>query len=225
MKVVLLILPVILLFVLFTIWGPYIMSGVAIERLKWNQELRRRLAAEQSRIKQERLREDQWHREEEERQRLGLHWDLPIADSHCTAYNTREYSARLLNTVPFEYNWLRPCEDMPIVLNGRSIKTARCYINPDVPGEVYGHWLVDFNEPSCSPYWDQVKDKGCTADGSGWRRVEAHLENIHGGEDGEKLCASVPFDIYGRHFDHPDSCANWGDNGIFGMWEIDDPNC
>ena len=128
MKVVLLI----LLFVLFTIWGPYIMSGVAIERLKWNQELRRRLAAEQSRIKQERLREDQWHREEEERQRLGLHWDLPIADSHCTAYNTREYSARLLNTVPFEYNWLRPCEDMPIIINGRSIKTARCYINPDV---------------------------------------------------------------------------------------------
>jgi hypothetical protein len=30
-----------------------------------------------------------------------------------------------------------------------------------VPGEVYGHWLVDFNEPSCSPYWDQVKDKVC----------------------------------------------------------------
>ena len=159
---------VLLLIVPLTIWGPYILSGVPIERYKWNKELMRQREAEKSRIdqweqelnmrkhqekvrqeewehmqkeirgeeaqrqEQERLREEEWQREEEERQSLGLHWDLPIADSHCTAYNTREYSARLLNTVPFEYNWLRPCEDMPIVLNGRSIKTARCYINPDV---------------------------------------------------------------------------------------------
>jgi len=252
---------VILLAVLLTIWGPYILSRVPIERYKWQQELIRQREAEKSRIdhweqelkmrklqekvrqeeweqtqreihreetqrqEQERLREEEWQREEEKRQSLALHWDQPVADSHCTAYNTREYWARLLNTVPFEYNWLRPCEDMPITVHGRSIKTTRCYINPYVKGEVYGHWLVDSNEPSCSPYWDQVQDKGCTADGSGLRRVEAHLQNIHDGEDGEKLCASTPFDIYGRHFDGPDSCANWGDNGIFGVWEIDDPNC
>ena len=40
------------------------------------------------------------------------------------------------------------------------------------------------------------------------QRIEAHLENIHSEEDGEKLCASTPHDFYGRHFDHPDSCAN-----------------
>jgi len=279
---------VLLLIVPLTIWGPYILSGVPIERYKWNKELMRQREAEKSRIdqweqelkteqqeweqelirqreaensridqweqelnmrkhqekvrqeeweqmqkeirreeaqrqEQERLREEEWQREEEERQSMGLHWDLPIADSHCTAHNTREYWARLLNTVPFEYNWLRPCEDMPITIHGRSIKTTRCYINPDVSGEVFGHWLVDFNEPLCSPYWDQVNDKGCTADGSGRRRVEAHLESIHDGEDGDKLCGSAPFDIYGRHFDRPDSCANW--DGTFGIWEFDDPNC
>jgi hypothetical protein len=41
------------------------------------------------------------------------------------------------------------------------------------------------------------------------QRFEAHLENIHEGEDGEKLCASTPYDFFGQHFEHPDSCANW----------------
>jgi hypothetical protein len=42
-----------------------------------------------------------------------------------------------------------------------------------------------------------------------YQRLEAHLESIHEGEDGEKLCASTPYDFFGQHFDHPDSCANW----------------
>lgn len=40
------------------------------------------------------------------------------------------------------------------------------------------------------------------------QRIEAHLQDIHSGEDWDKLCASTPYDFYGRHFDHPDSCAN-----------------
>ena len=144
-----------------------VIGGLAVfERQLWQQELTRR-----------RQREDWWHREEEARQKLGLYWDTPVADSHCTAHNTREYWAHLLNTVPFEYNWLKACQDIPLVIHGKSLNTTRCYINPHVsslstnhpsisgdngsqtPGEVYGHWLVEFNEPSCSPYWDRFKDK------------------------------------------------------------------
>ena len=109
---------------------------------------------------------------------------------------------------------------------------------------MYGHWRVDFDEPACTPYWDQFKDKvrpdcprntysfiyldlrvvllkartdGYVSNMSlsvvpglkyAMQRIEAHLENIHSGEDEEKLCASTPHDFYGRHFDHPDSCAN-----------------
>jgi len=189
---------------------------------EWDQKQRDIRREEAHRREQERLREEKWQREEEERQKLGLYWDVPVPDSHCTAHNTREYWARLLNTVPYNYNWLKACEDIPIVIHGRSINTTRCYTNPYVPGEVYGHWLVDFNEPLCSPYWDQFHDKGCTAEGSGRRRVEAHLANIHDGEDGEKLCASAPYDFYGQHFDHPDSCSNRGD---WGTWEFNDSTC
>ena len=109
---------------------------------------------------------------------------------------------------------------------------------------MYGHWRVDFDEPACTPYWDQFKDKvrpDCPrnrysfiypdlrvvllkARTDGYvsnmslsvvpalkyvmQRIEARLENIRSGEDGKRLCASTPHDFYGRHFDHPDSCAN-----------------
>jgi len=176
-------------------------------------------------LERNRRQMDKWRREEEEVQRLGLYWDEPIADSHCTGYNTREYWARLLNTVPYDYNWLKPCEDIPIIIHGKAMKASRCYINPLVSGEVIGHWLVDFNEPLCTPFFQQLEDKGCVAEGSGRRRFLAHLVNYHDGEDGEKLCASTPFDFRGRHFDKPQSCVNWGKTGIYGFWEIDDSSC
>jgi len=37
--------------------------------------------------------------------------------------------------------------------------------------------------------------------------IEAHLENVREGEDADKLCASTPLDIYGRHILNPDSCG------------------
>jgi len=168
---------------------------------------------------------EKWQWEEEEMQRFGLHWDEPTRDPHCTAYNTREYSAQLLNTVPYAYNWTKACEDIPIVIHGRAIKTTSCGTNKSVSGEVFGHWLVDFNEPLCTPFWEHLEDKGCTAKGSGRRRFLAQLVNFHDGEDGEKLCASTPIDFYGKHFDSPHSCVNWGKNRIYGFWETKDSDC
>jgi ribosomal protein L14E/L6E/L27E len=170
---------VLILVSLFAIFGPYVLSGVPRERRKWEQELMRRRAAEQSRIddwearyiarqheemvrqdewersqknirreeahrrEQERRREEEWQLEEEKRQRLGLHWDTPTADSHCTAHNSREYWARLLNTVPFDYNWLKPCQDIPLVIHGRSLNTTRCYINKYVSSLVQPTGISD----------------------------------------------------------------------------------
>jgi len=138
-------------------WGPYLRSGVAAERQQWERELRERRLNEQlrekewerqmqareleerrkqvewnSRQERERQREEQWQHEEEGRQRLGLHWAKPEANARCTAYNTRDYRARLMNTVPYHYNWLRPCEDIPIVIHDRNVKTTRCEIDQNV---------------------------------------------------------------------------------------------
>lgn len=92
---------------------------------KWESDIRQ----EQQ---QEREREEWWHHEEEQRQRLGLYWDAPTADPHCAAYGMREYWARLLNTVPYQYNWLKSCEEIPIQIHGRSMNTSRCFIDTDV---------------------------------------------------------------------------------------------
>ena len=148
---------VILPILFLMIWGPYLNSGIANERQEWERELRERRLQEQlrekewegqmrareleerrkqvewnSRQEQEHQREEQWHREEEERQRLGLHWAKPEANAQCTSYNTRDYRARLLNTVPYHYNWLRPCQDIPIVIHDRNLTTTRCEINQNV---------------------------------------------------------------------------------------------
>jgi len=124
-------------------WSAWAKQNLAIERQQWERELMERRLDEQSRIKvwedllkarkeRERLREEQWHREEEERQRLGLYWGNLEADAHCTAYNTRHYWARLLNTVPYQYNWLKPCQDIPIDIHGRSVKATTCEVKDDV---------------------------------------------------------------------------------------------
>ena len=74
------------------------------------------------------------------------------------------------------------------------------------------------------------------------QRFEAHLENIHWEEDGEKLCETAPHDFHGMHFDRPLICVYWvsplssleypyliswsqGKYGIFGIWEADDGDC
>jgi hypothetical protein len=143
-----------ILSVILMVWGPYLLSGAAIERYKWALELQKRRLDERLRVEKwerefedrqrreeeqwserkerERLREEQWQREEEERQRLGLYWANPEPNARCTAYNTRDYRARLLNTLPYDYNWLKPCEEIPIVIHNRSMRTTRCEINLNV---------------------------------------------------------------------------------------------
>jgi len=207
----------IVIFSLFLVGISHYDNSVAKERKDWDRELQQRRREEQQRIKI-------WQEEEEARQRLGLYWGDLTRNDRCTAYDKREYWAPLQNTVPYEYNWQIPCREIPNVINGRTVNTSWCYSNPFVPGEVIGHWVLD-GEPLCAPYWNQFKDKGCAAEGSGHRTIEAHLENIHWDEDGENLCASTPHDFYGLHFDAPHSCVIWGKYEIFGIWHINDPNC
>lgn len=99
----------------------YIKYGALHQRQEWERERR-----EEQWRREEEKREEQWHREEETRQRLGMYWDRPLKDWQCMGYNTRHYWARLMNTVPYDYNWLKPCEEMPLILNGRSVTTSRC---------------------------------------------------------------------------------------------------
>lgn len=94
---------------------------------EWEQKFNKRQREEAERREHVKKREEQWQREEEERERLGLYWDIPQG-ARCAGYNTRLYSARLLNTVPYNYNWLKPCQEIPLVIHGKALQTSRCEV-------------------------------------------------------------------------------------------------
>ncbi|OBZ76110.1 hypothetical protein A0H81_03926 [Grifola frondosa] len=108
-------------------------------------------------------------------------------------------------------SWMEICQEMPVVIHGRTIaKSDKCERLQN--GDIKGHWLVNFDEPACRPYWGDLYDKGCIEGGSGMKRVEARIWGLKSGEDWAALCGSTSATIDGRWFDRPTRCE-W--RGIF----------
>ncbi|KAF9461015.1 hypothetical protein BDZ94DRAFT_1168507 [Collybia nuda] len=185
------------------------------ETEKWKRERdwerkRREEAAERKR------------REDEERRRAGMHWEDLIPSQRCLSHGTREYTAKLVG-IPWGYNYLSTCRETEAEIHGRSIRPQSCEERGS--DGVWAKWIIDFQEPTCTTWWSNLIDKGCTAPGSRTRRYEQHLENIPWGDDWKVMCTSAPTDFLGHHFDSPTSCANWGRQGIFGYWDVRDSSC
>jgi hypothetical protein len=152
------------------------------------------------------------------------HWDEPIGGPHCVAYGTREYTARLWD-IPFMADWIQACKSTPIQIHNKTLLTPdRC---EDLGmGGMYGHWLVNFEETSCLPYWGSFKDLGCTAEKSHLHRFQSRLWGIKKGEDWMTLCATAPANIWGSYIPRPRYCDDRGWFwGMYGIWELYDPNC
>lgn len=145
-------------------------EGEAEERKR--QEVRD--AFERERADEER------HRLEVVRRSQGVYWTEPHGDWRCHAYGTRIYTS-YLRDIPGDMNWLEVCDNMPpVVIHGREVsKPSKCERNVSRPhrriygvtardlliswfqnkGEVTGVWYIDFDEPSCQPYWGNIADK------------------------------------------------------------------
>ncbi|KAJ2929918.1 hypothetical protein H1R20_g7164, partial [Candolleomyces eurysporus] len=98
----------------------------------------------------------------------------------------------------------------------------------DFGGGVHGTWIVDWDEGGCQSFFQDFSDKGCSAQGSGKRRIESELQNIRYGDDGMKMCSSTPTDFHDLHFEGPHSCVYWdkyGHWGYWGLWFIEDGSC
>ncbi|KAF7972277.1 hypothetical protein HWV62_18516 [Athelia sp. TMB] len=95
-----------------------------IRELEWERQMKEKR-------KDERVRERQWHLDQAARERLGLFWDQPTA-GRCISHGVRDYSARLLNATPYHYNWLEPCMDIPIDIQGKPRNASRCEQKGDV---------------------------------------------------------------------------------------------
>ncbi|KAK0227241.1 hypothetical protein EDD85DRAFT_957850 [Armillaria nabsnona] len=64
---------------------------------------------------------------------------------------------------------LQWCKDKAVIIHGTNIKKpVYCTVDNSAPTDlrIFGHWTVDFNEPSCKTLWENFQDKGCVAIGS-----------------------------------------------------------
>ncbi|KIJ94865.1 hypothetical protein K443DRAFT_109741, partial [Laccaria amethystina LaAM-08-1] len=138
-------------------------------------------------------------------------------------YGTRKYWAKMGPLVG-GYDPMKACWTSEIEIHGQKMKPTYCEDKGADHG-VYGHWIVDFDEGGCRPWWKGFKDKGCTAPGSGLRRFDAHLINLDYADGWHVMCSSTPADFNGLHFNGAMSCVKSLFGGVFGIWEIEDRNC
>ncbi|PBK59091.1 hypothetical protein ARMSODRAFT_945904 [Armillaria solidipes] len=129
----------------------------------------------------------------------GLSWTKLTASNRCLRYGTREYSA-LLRGVPNDEDGVQWCKEEKITIHGIDFrKPTHCTIDVDNP--VYGHWVVESNEPSCRTVWENFRDK------VGLSRIKAHMGNHQPPWDNwREMCSTTPADYGGHHFDRPYSC-------------------
>ncbi|KAJ7646517.1 hypothetical protein FB45DRAFT_890666 [Roridomyces roridus] len=170
-----------------------------------------------------RREEERKRKEEEDRVRAAFAWDGIVAGRTCLRYGTRQYTARIVN-IPREYDPLKACSETEVDIHGVKMASPHWCEDRGCNG-VFGHWTVDSGEPSCATHFDYFKDKGCTTQGSGLRRIESHLEDLHSEVDWQEMCSTTPADFRQMHFDGPHICVNWGKYGTWGIWEIEDRGC
>ncbi|KAJ7185369.1 hypothetical protein C8R46DRAFT_1060268, partial [Mycena filopes] len=213
-------------------WGDELADHEAI-RVGWEHErheiiaMREQVVRDQERWmrerEEERLEEERRKRAEEDRIRAGFSWEDLRGDEHCWEHGTRRYTARIAN-VPREYDPVGACAETAVEIHGIRIPGSNQCEDRGCNG-VIGSWLVNHSEPVCATHFDNFKDKGCTSPGSGKRRIESHLENLHPGDDWPRMCSTTPANFRHLHFDSPGVCENWGKYGIWGIWEIEDDQC
>jgi hypothetical protein len=192
-----------------------------LERSKLEQEKqllkdeRQSLAQEKEELKEER---EMWE------QARGAFWGVLTPAEDCRAYGTREYSAMLQN-IPKDWTDMDACMNMPVKINGVSIRQPlRCeYVA--VSPHIHGIWVVNWDQPDCKPWLYNVNDmvsiaslyptpltnanfKGCTNPGSGTRRLEAWVVGINDTptQNWRVMCASTPITWNHITYDTPTHC-------------------
>jgi len=195
-----------------------------IER-HWDEERERHQREHERWDRERKEHEGEKRREDEGRGNTHFYWGEIEGAPHCASFGVREYTARLWN-IPVGRDWMSACYNQPIQIHNVTIAKPSSCEDKGLFGGVVGHWLVNFAEVLCSPYWGKLYDKGCTAPGSGIHRFEARLWDIHHGEDQFNMCNTSPIDILGAHIDRPSHCEYRGIFfGMVGMWELEDRNC
>ncbi|KAJ7738047.1 hypothetical protein DFH07DRAFT_841320 [Mycena maculata] len=198
-------------------------------RADWEAEhaalvtMREQLVRDKEAWEAEKRADERRKEEEQERLRASFYWEDLRAEQRCLRHGARQYKARVAN-VPREYDPVQACKETAVEIHGVEIPSpTQC--EDKGCGGVFGHWTVDYLEPTCITHFDEFNDKGCTSPGSGRRRIESRLWNLQSGDDWRDMCSTTPANFRGLHLGSPEICENWGISGVWGFWNIEDPAC
>ncbi|TRM55951.1 hypothetical protein BD626DRAFT_521233 [Schizophyllum amplum] len=157
-----------------------------------------------------------------------IYWEVPlVADVSCLGYGTRAYAAQLHVEPPAPGEaWHKICvgEAPEVEITGRIVERP-AWCDRDANGTVFGHWIVDYDEPECISNWAAFADKGCTADASGLRNYEARLFGRLEGGAWRDMCRRTPAIVHGQKFPGAMRCADRVEEGKWGAWDLEDETC
>ncbi|RDB30213.1 hypothetical protein Hypma_010445 [Hypsizygus marmoreus] len=187
------------------------------DRIRRDWEIEEKQQHRQMEAARSREKKERW-----ERQTRHLYWDN-VKGFRCEGYGLRIYTGYLANLSP-SMDVIAACKAIPVTINGITYDSPLYCEDRGRFRGVYGSWLIK-DDVICTTYWQSFENMGCTAPGSGYRRIEAPLTGLRFRDDSEKMCITTPVTIYGQHFDHPMACPEGFFGGRRGIWDVPDDNC
>jgi len=120
------------------------------------------------------------------------------------------------------------CMNMPVKIKGVTVRRPdRCAYVGNSPRRIHGFWTVDWDQPDCKPWHQDITDKGCTYPGSGIRRIEAWVVGINDKpeQDWRVLCETTPFTWDHITYSSPSHCEAGWFGKKFAILDISDDSC
>jgi len=189
------------------------------------------LMAERNKSEQERekMRRDRelWEKVLDDRVPEDAFWEAVWPAWDCRAYGKREYWG-ILQNIPEGWSAIDACMNMPVEINGVTVRRPyRCAFVDGSP-HIHGYWMVDWDQTDCKPWHENFHDAGCTNYGSGTRRIEAQVVGIIGRkeQDWRLMCESTPLTRDQVTYTSPTHCEERGLWKVkVAMWDIPDESC
>ncbi|WP_373548806.1 hypothetical protein [Haliscomenobacter sp.] len=143
-------------------------------------------------------------------------WGTPKKDN-CISPGIVQYSARL--STDGGMGWEAAAKSTSIVINGVNQGPPKRTSNQGAGG-MWGEW--DLKDNTCLPKWNTPKNDGCK--GVGIVQYSARLAS-DGGMGWEAAAKSTSIVINGVNQGPPKRTSNQGVGGMWGEWDVKDPNC
>ncbi|KAF9445812.1 hypothetical protein P691DRAFT_244828 [Macrolepiota fuliginosa MF-IS2] len=152
-----------------------------------------------------------------------LIWENLKRGEHCLRYKTREYTAKSVgqNRGPAA---MEECRRSRAQIHDIELRPTFCE-NLGTWSGIWGHWVVDFDEPDCETSWTTFEDQGCQVT-TGSHRFTAKLDRWNRKDNWLIMCSTTPAEhtLHEKKLPVPSRCERVKDV-VIGTWDVPDRSC